>query len=446
MNPVATFSTQPYAPSAPKAAAPSRLDRIQSLRISAGMLGTLGGATLVTEASSLPYGSLAAFVYEISRGIETVTIAMEAPGAASIPMFSGVLDEVETNLGTGRVTMHMRDLGAALQERSVEPRAFAPDTTVEDAIFDITEATGVPVAAVAAIQDSNGQPLKVGTFYKGHNYFVSQPEPAWGILHHLARKTHNVVYITPGGALYFGPRNRYLEIGATIRQLTWSASGYSDFLALGLTHIPFRHGAFIQTVGSHDRKNGTQCQGAAAYINPSLSLDVSGGPLIAEPIKETAAQLAAGQLVVAVPKYANLPGIYAGITVPEIVAASGNLPVYATDAASMSPDECTLDALSRAQETAAQEITLSGEVLGTQFLTPGTAFVVSGTGHPLVDGEMFVVVHVETEFDVGSLDGIVPGFTQSFEAWRSDRQVSGIEGGFGEGLRLKWNGGTGVGV
>lgn len=417
MTPVAWLVSNPYAPGTTGASA--QLDNIEQFQLSNGMMGTAGGLSIVTEQMSIPWGMMSRFSYETTRGFVEVKLGMKDEAQpAIVPLFSGVLDEWEWNPASGRMTLVCRDRGALLQERSVSARVFAPNTTVSDAVTSIATSAGLRLASAVSILDGNRQPIRMGTFYRGNNYFVANPEPAWGLLLHLAKKTNSVIYFLPTGELYFGLRNRWTLLGHKVPTLSWSTVGRSDFLSLRITHTPFRHGSFVQVVTSHDRKNGTAVHGTAAYIGPSVSLDAAGGsPIVPEVIKES------GGTVVQVPAVPDLAGIEVGSTVPELQATYGPMPVYSQNEASLAPDECSIAALSHAQQLAAQEVVLSAGVMGSEFyFTPGAAFYVQGTGDPQVDGELFIVAHVMSHFSVKDR-----GFVQELECWREDRQVIGID-------------------
>jgi hypothetical protein len=135
----------------------------------------------------------------------------------------------------------------------------------------------------------------------------------------------------------------------------------------------------VNQVASHDRSTGISKQYTTSFINGNLLSDLGLG---------------------------DQDVIYQGNTTAEIQSllnqgsGTNGIPVYDIYVEGKQQDECYAQSLAQTRETAAQERVLKGTMLGTVELDVGDPVVITGTGHPLVDGRPFTTVGVHYEFDL----------------------------------------------
>ena len=412
-------TSNPYSATVPKTADTSTLIRRGVIHL--GSFGAIGHAEFDTANSQIPFeGGLP---FELRRGVVTLDISL-----ANAPLFSGLYDTTDNKLGSGLFSFDARDLGALLQERDINPMVAPPNMSVGAFIEEIVSTVpivgdasdGLDIDTIASPTNQNGTPITMGTYYgtgKKNAHFFARPEPAWGLIQRIAKDCGYVSYMLPEGTFYFGPRNRGQASGGSLETvaLTWSLSGASDFLHDGLSihHHGSRNAAFIVVVNSSNKQGFAPITGTCAYINPQFASDAS---LVLGPSGVPG--------VAPLPKSAPNAGMYVGISVNDLVADYGQLPIYNHFLSGLDQAQANMRALGIAREVAAQEVVIAGKVLGDESLDVGQPLTISGTGDPLVDGEEFVVVHSTLNLNIEH-----GGFVCDFSAWKADElQVSGIEG------------------
>ena len=338
------------------------------------------------------------------------------------PLFTGLYDTTESQLGSGGFKTSARDYGALLQERYIAPWIadknqtvgsfisrvlneapfvqVGPTTTPTDGSTPFGAATGLPRNFIGTPLNLNGTPILMGTFYAEGTQFFSRPEAAWGVSQRLARDCGYVAYFLPDGSFYFGPRNRQATFKFNndqtqtlpARQLKWSAGGSSDFVHNGLTihHNAGRNAAFVVVVYSSTKNSPQPIIGTAAYINPQLSSSAYN----------TIGNRDTGMIV--------------GLGLEALDDLYGKLPRYEHYISGLQMDQANLRALSLALEIAAQEITLVARLPGPTSLEVGQLFTVSGANEYLLGGQEFVVVHSTLMTDARR------GFINELTAWKID--------------------------
>ena len=413
------FGSIPYAPGTQGPPADTSVI-IKSGTVHLGSFGSIGNGKFSTaEALQMAQWKQQlddGLANALRRGLVTLQVTVNG-----YPIFTGALDTTQSLLGSNVYEFDGRDNCFILQERNVDPHVAPNDQTIQAFITTLIKSAGLGILNIAQPYNPSGTPITMGTYYgtgKGKSHFFSRPEAVWGTIQRIAKDCGFVAYCNSQGQFYFGPRNRGQASGGGVptKALTWSANGPSDFLHGGLHihHEGQRHSAFIVVVNSSNKKNENPVVGTCEYVNPQLALDLShtlapsGVPGVPPLPKSAASQV----------------GMFVGISVSETLANDGNLPIYDHYIAGLQTDQANMRALGIAREIAAQEVVITGKVLGTQQLEVGQPITISGTGDFLVEGQTFVIVHSTYELNIGG-----EGFTQEFTAWKVDElQVSGIEG------------------
>lgn len=431
----AVLKPRRYATAAPRSRAET-IHKVVQLNADLSNYGSGGQATLTLAAFPQPLGDLGA---EMRRGPLLVQVRARVNGVTT-PLAYTVANDARYNLGRNTVELSCRDLAAFLQETTIIPHKTI-DLSIHDYIVQIAADNGFATDYVATPRGPDDRPIMMGTEIAGHVSFTDRFTPVWGILQRLARDTSHVCFIDETGHLYFGPRWRK-DVSGTNAPVVNLAFSYddrsqSDFLMdppLTVTHNALRHAAFIQQITSHSTKNGQIHIGTAEYVNGPLAADRAAvpGTVIEAHLTEPTAFRSTTIVQKSPPPIANLPGMYIGLTVPELQFGFGAieqgpdvsfpLPLASQYVHGLSRDQATLRALGIAQEIQAQEVVIRGAVNGTKLLKVGTPITIAGTNLSVVDGQVFVVVHAEFAYSPD-------GFVETFVAWKSDElQISGAEG------------------
>ena len=256
------------------------LSDVHDLTCTQGSYGTIGVMDVETSISDWQNARLASFKLRSRWQPDAAPWQCKRSGGdGKTPIFTGVVDEEEFELEHDNLKLHCRDAGAVLMERTVVPKQATDQSSISDFVNQIISDANLTVAHVEDVTQSNGEPIRIGTFFQDKHYFNLVKETTWGVLERLAKVTGNVVYVQADGRIYFGPRNTYGVFGTKTVSLKFArGTKDSDFTSLKVTHNSYRHSAFTLQVHSHNRDGDTTTRLCVAYVNPDLAHDAGLEP------------------------------------------------------------------------------------------------------------------------------------------------------------------------
>jgi hypothetical protein len=366
---------------------------VKSVTVTAGAFGSIGGADVVTAISAQPFGDFFTscrkhpFVgVEVSVAGSNATLNNpDTTGGEPVPLFTGYVDEPGYTLELDDLAIPCRDMASMILEGDIS--AIAQQSTpileiVQEIAAQMGDTTG-PLISTAQVMTQT-----FGTLLARTASHVEHRISGWAFLQKLAKLLGYVVYPTPTGLLYFGPRARTDLSPLT---LVWGgANAPSDLLTCHIQHTPARNGMFHVQVASHDPSSGANIQRTATYVNPD--------------------QAAFG-------KWPN-PTLAQGLTLSQVKTTLHQIQVYNFFAEGASSAAAANEALGHALDIQAHEIVITCTMPGNTRLQVGQPLLFQGTGIGQVDHGSFFVAGVHHRVEVSEGDES-PGFVTRFVAWQA---------------------------
>lgn len=366
---------------------------VKSVSVTHGAFGSVGGAEVVTALSRQPFGDFFTscrkhpFVgVDVSVAASDATLnSQDDTGGKFVPLFSGYVDEPEYLLEHDHLVIPCRDRASLILEDDISARADQGES-----IYEIVTTIAAKMGDTNAPLVSTSQAMQqtFGTLLARTACHIEHRISGWAFLQKLAKLLGYVVYPTPTGLLYFGPRAR-TDLSPLL--LVWGVKQQaSDLLTFRIQHAPARNGLFHVQVASHDPTSGANIQRTATYVNPDY---------------------------VAFAGYPNKT-LTQGLTFSQVTDELGQIQVYNFFAEGASSVAAANEALGHALDVQAHEIVIRCSMPGNTRLQVGQPLQFSGTGIKQIDQGSFFVAGVTHRVEASEEEESI-GFLTNFVAWQS---------------------------